>query len=142
MSRVPSGRLFPNAEPRVVALVLCSSVDVDPEGELTIKSAFQSISFADFPGRHPKMEIYIELEGLYEPADFIVTISRIEAEGEGHWRSEIQSRNRFPNGVGPLVASCPDLIFDRPGRYAIQVLTSDGRPLMDRSLYVEKRPPT
>jgi hypothetical protein len=124
-----------NNQPRVVSVVMCQEVFVrNPQRPLnySLSTVFSTLNFEEFPATYPRMDVFIEMESLFGPAQIQVTVH----SGSHFYRCLVEHDQGYPDGRPTYVASFLDIRFPRPGDYYVSVFDSVGNPLAERRLYV------
>jgi hypothetical protein len=123
-----------NRLPRVVGLVLCESLEVNPGSRRwALVGVFHALTFAAFPA-YSRFIVYTALYGGKGEGTMKLGITRLETEEEIYsherwWTVPGQGLNVH---VEVRVTKCA---FPAPGRYALS-LSFDGRELTSRYLEI------
>jgi hypothetical protein len=124
--------------PRVVGLVLCNSLRVDPAvGELSLVGVFQSLTFSTWPSPAQPFVAYALLYGGQGEGTMELVVTRLDTE------RDIYSHKRwfaFPEQGLPihLQVSVRQCVFPAPGRYGV-TLRFDKNELTSRYLDIKAK---
>jgi hypothetical protein len=124
--------------PRVVAVVMCQEVVVENHTRpmnYSLSKVFSTLNFGEFPATYPKMDVFVELENLFGPAQLQITVH----VGDCFYRCIVEHDQGYPDGRPTYVASFLDLRFSSPGEYHVSVFDSAGGLLAERLLHVVSR---
>jgi hypothetical protein len=112
---------------------LCkNAVQVPNRLVYVLSGVFSTLNFPSFPATYPTMDVFIELENLFENEDIRFAINT----GDNSYRCTVAKPAVYPDGRPSYVASFSNLTFAGPGEFVVSATDSSGRLLAKRTIYV------
>jgi hypothetical protein len=114
-------------------MVMCkNAVQVPGRLVYVLSGVFSTLNFPSFPGTYPTMDVFIELENLFENEDIRFAINT----GDDSYRCTVAKPAVYPDGRPSYVASFSNLIFPGPGEFVVSAADSSNHLLAQRTIYV------
>ncbi|MBI4227083.1 MAG: hypothetical protein HY600_02275 [Candidatus Omnitrophica bacterium] len=113
--------------PHLNAIVLCDHVHLDTAtGKYTILGTFDSIGTRQFPATHPVAMLFVnfsDAQGAYHPRFELIYLDEDVVIGSHTPANPMVVGDRL--GSCNITAVLEGMVFEKPGRYAIQVYVND-----------------
>lgn len=126
--------------PFPLSIIVCDQIHSDPStGKKTILGIFSAIGAVEFPCKHPRMGVFIELTGGHGRFPFEFKIVDCNEEFDPLFQAFGDIEFSDPRAVLEMGFEITNLEFRQPGEYRCQVFANN-EFLIERRLLVQQIP--